>query len=572
MKGIGASSGIGMGKVVIVDVPKVLVDTGVIVDAQVNVEVIKLKEAIIKTKKQLRAIHQKNIHSQNEEAADIIEAHIMILEDTFFIDEMMIGISDKKMRAENAVAKTIIDKVKIFEAIEDQYIRERAEDIKDIGDRLVKNILNIPNIDISNFEENVILVGKDITPSQMASLDRKNVKGIVSETGGKTCHTAILSRNMEIPAVLGLKDVVKELQEGQIVVVDGTNGVVEIVENENKKKEYSENLIRQEKLKTELQYLKKRKTVTKDGKHVDLCANIINQNDAITALEDGAEGIGLYRTEFLFMDRDSMPDEKEQFAVYKKIVEQMKGRPVIIRTLDIGGDKDIAYLNLPKEENPFLGYRAIRICLDNKEIFKTQLKAILRASAFGKAKIMFPMVACVQEVIAAKKILQSTMEELKKANIIFDENIEVGIMIEIPSAAITADLIIKEVDFFSIGTNDLTQYTLAVDRMNERVSSIYNNYHPAILRLIKNVIDVSHEAGKITGMCGEFAADPFATILLVGMGLDEFSVNPSMILRIRKLIKSIDIKFAKGIATDVLQMKSCEEIEEYLKTVTDKYI
>lgn len=571
-KGVGASSGFGIGKVFIIDEPEIPIDIKNIADEEISDEITKLDMALKKSEKQLDDLLQETLQKQEKETADIIDAHIILLQDPILIEEINNKINSERIKAEYALKKIFDEKIEIFNNMDDPYLKERAIDIKDIGERILKNLLNIPFKNLSNFQEDVILVGKDITPSQMAVIDQDHVKGIVTEVGGKTSHTAIMSRSMGIPAVLGIKGVVSELNEGSFIALDGTKGLVELELSTEKLNEYKEKINNQEKLEQELMGLKESESKTKDGRIVELYANIAKPEDTTNALYYGAEGVGLFRTEFLFMDRSKLPSEEEQFKAYKKAVQGMNGKSVIIRTLDIGGDKELPYLNLPKEENPFLGWRAIRISLEEIEMFKTQLRAILRASAFGKIRIMYPMIASVQEVRKANSILDEVKNELRADKVTFNENIEVGIMIEIPSAAISADLIIEEVDFFSIGTNDLTQYTLATDRMNEKVSDIYNSFHPAVLRLIKNVIEVSHKSGKFTGMCGEFAGNPISTIMLLGMGLDEFSMNPSSILKIRKLINSVDLEFAEMILDKVMKMDDPKAIEDYLKEKTSSFL
>lgn len=533
---IAASPGIGIGKVYKLDEPEIIIDKRNIAFDEIEGELARIKNAVEKSKVQLQDIYEYMLHSPGKDQAEIILTHIMIVEDPVMIGEITNKIRSERIRAEYALIKTVEEQVQLFEGIEDAYLRERAADIKDAGERLLKNVLNMPFKSISRFEEDVILAGADIKPSQIAAADRKHVKGIIAEKGGKTSHTAILARNMEIPAVFGVKDVLPLLKDGQLTAVDGNNGIIEIDLDREKEAQYREKIEQEESFKKELEKLKDVPARTNDGRSVRLEANIGKPEDVKEALKNGAEGIGLFRTEFLYMDRNSIPGEEEQFQAYQQVVKSMGGRPVTIRTLDIGGDKEAACFRLPRETNPFLGWRAIRICLEEVDMFKTQLRAILRASAFGKVRVMYPMIASVEEVVKANKILDEARQELKAKGQDFDENIEVGVMIEIPSAAITADLIIKEVDFFSIGTNDLTQYTLAVDRTNEKVNSIYNSFHPAVLRLIQKIIEVSHQEGKYTGMCGELAGDPAATTLLLGMGLDEFSMSPSSILRVKKVI------------------------------------
>ncbi|MEL7654828.1 MAG: phosphoenolpyruvate--protein phosphotransferase, partial [Bacillota bacterium] len=501
--GVPCSPGLAVEKAYILDEPELSIDVNGIRQNQIEDEVIKLDKAFDQSKEQLDDIYQKILLSVGEKDAEIIQAHQMILEDPVFYDEIKDAVRNELLKAEHAIKKKVEEQVAIFEMIDDPYIRERAADIKDVGNRLLKNVLGIEIKDISSLKENAIVVGHDITPSLMATLDRDHVKGIIAEVGGATAHTAILARNMEIPAVLGAAGVLSMVMDGQVLVVDGSKGEIEIEPDKEKLTEIEKKIENAKIIKRELSQIKDQESKTKDGHHIELAANIGLPIDTEKVLEYGAEGVGLFRTEFLYMDRNCPPDEEEQFVSYQKVLQDMAGKPVIIRTLDVGGDKEISYFNLPEEENPFLGYRAIRICLEDTELFKTQLRAILRASTFGNALIMFPMIASVDEVIRAKTLLEEAKEELRQRGHAFDENIKVGIMVEIPSTAIAADLFADEIDFFSIGTNDLTQYTLAVDRGNTKVSPIYNSFHPALLRLFKNVIEASEKNGKFTGMCGE---------------------------------------------------------------------
>jgi len=541
-KYIAASPGIGMGKAYKLVEPEININNrGTVTSDCIDSEVLRLRNAVVKSRLQLKEIYDYMLLNMGKEQADIISAHITILEDPMMIDIAINKICNEKIRAENALLKTIDEQLTLFEGIEDPYLRERSSDIKDVGYRVVKNLLDLPFKDISILDEDVILVAEDITPSMLAEVDIKHVKGLISEKGGKTSHSAILARSMEIPAVFGAKGIVDLLNDGQVVAIDGDAGTIELC-TDSKKEELKQRIRQEENMKKELQKYKYLATLTRDGKRIRLEANIGSLEDVKKAIDNGAEGIGLFRTEFLYVDRSNMPAEDEQFNAYRYVVESMAGKPVTIRTLDIGGDKGLSCFQLPSETNPFLGWRGIRICLENLDMFKAQFRAILRASAFGKVRIMYPMITSVDEVISANKILDEVKHELRTSRCAFDENIEKGVMIEVPSAAITADLIIKEVDFFSIGTNDLTQYTLAVDRTNEKVSSMYNSFHPAVLRLIKNVIEISHGEGKYTGMCGELAGDPDATLLLLKMGLDEFSMTPSSILKIRKTINSTNLE------------------------------
>ena len=564
MKGVAVSPGIGIGKAFLLIEPDIRINSSRIESECCEEELNRLNTAAEVSQEQLKAIYKKALERMGRKDAEIIKAHIMILEDPFFMDAIREKITSSQITAENALKQTIEEHVQMFKEIEDPYIRERAADISDVGMLFLKNLLGISFQNLDDIEEDIILVGYEITPSQMAMLDRKYIKGIVSETGGITSHTAIIARNMDIPAVLGVSGIMEVIKENQLIAIDGYKGIVEVDPDSDRRKELFDSLARKNAIRKKLSWLINAQTRTRDGKQVELLGNIGKPDEALEALQKGAEGIGLFRTEFLYMDRSTMPDEEEQFEAYKKAAAVMDGRPVIIRTLDIGGDKEIPYFNLPKEANPFLGWRAIRVCFEMKEMFKAQLRAILRAGAFGNVRLMYPMIATVDEVARANSILEEARQELRERGEAFDEQMKVGIMVEIPSAAITSDHIIKEVDFFSIGTNDLTQYTLAVDRMNEKVSSIYKKFSPSVLRLIKKVIDVSHNEGKVTAICGELAGNPEACLLLLGLGLDEFSMNASSIIKIRKIITSVDFRQAELISKRAMELEDAVQIEEYL--------
>ena len=492
----------------------------------------------------------------------------MLLEDEELEQEIISLIKSDKKTAEAAVQSVIEDQATALEALDDEYLKERAADVRDIGKRLMRNILEMPIIDLSAISEKVILVATDLTPSETAQLSLDNVLGFITDLGGRTSHTSIMARSLEIPAIVGTSNATETIKKEDYLVLDAINN--KIIINPSDEELEALKAIKEEYLheKEELAKLKDLPAITLDGHQVEVCANIGTVRDVAGAERNGAEGVGLYRTEFLFMDRDSLPTEEEQFQAYKAVAEAVGSPAVIIRTMDIGGDKDLPYMNLPKEENPFLGWRAIRICLDRKEILHPQLRAILRASAFGKLRIMFPMIISVEEIRALKAELEILKSQLREENKPFDESIEVGVMVETPAAAVMARHMAKEVDFFSIGTNDLTQYTLAVDRGNELISHLYNPMSPAVLNLIKQVIDASHAEGKWTGMCGELAGDERATMLLLGMGLDEFSMSAISIPRIKKIIRNANFDDAKALAEQALAQPTAKELMDLVETFT----
>ncbi len=558
-KGLAVSPGIGIGKAYVIIEPSIAIDKSSISPEQVQGELERMSKALELSKNQLDAIYQSAVKRGEKAKAEILEAHILMLDDPMLVEQAIEKIGTLKVKPEYAFSLVIDEQIEVFKDIEDPYIRERINDIRDIGSRVLKNLAGVVIRDISAINAEVILVGKEITPSQIAAADSRFVKGIATEIGGTTSHTAILARNGGIPAVMGVQDISALVEDGQQIAVDGTLGIVELELNEEKLMLLREKIRQDQKVEEELSSIKDLPAVTKDGHAVRLECNIEGSAGIRKALEAGAEGIGLFRTEFLFMDRSTMPDEEEQFRVYREAAADMGGRPVIIRTLDIGGDKEIEYLKLPAEANPFLGFRAIRLCFERTEMFKAQLRAILRASAYGKIKIMYPMIATIDELRRANNIMNEVKRELESENQNFDKDIEVGVMIEIPAAAVIADVLAKEADFFSIGTNDLTQYTLAVDRTNEKVSYLYNNFDPSVIRLISAVIKAGHSNGRPVGMCGELAGNPAAAMLLLGLGLDEFSMSPTMLLKIKKIINTVDMD-----SKAVLAMESALQIEEYL--------
>lgn len=571
LKGIAASPGIEIGKAYVLKEQKVTINRENIADNMVEKEIKRLEEAIAKSKDQLEKIKEKAERELGQDKAEIFGAHLMVLEDPVFLDEIKAKIRETRITAENAVSIVSQNYIEMFNNMEDEYLKERAADVKDVSDRIIKNILGVPIETLADISEKVIVIAKDLTPSDTAQMNKQKVLAFATDMGGRTSHTAIMARSLEIPAVVGLVDISGQAAAGDVIIVDGNKGVVYINPDEKTLKEYEK--LKQDyiKYRQELKQLKDLPGETRDrARRVELSANIGTPKDVKGALENGAEGVGLYRTEFLYMDRENLPSEEEQFKAYKEVAESMAPRPIIIRTLDIGGDKKLPYLEMPDELNPFLGWRAIRMCLDRPHILKTQLRAILRASHYGNLKIMYPMVSRAEEIRKANAILEEARQELRAEGIPFDENLEVGIMVEIPSAAVIADILAKEVDFFSIGTNDLIQYTLAVDRMNEHISILYEPLHPAVLRLIKNVIDASHKAGKWTGMCGEMAGDVTAAPILLGMGLDEFSMSASSIPQVKKIIRSLSYDEAKQIAEKALSLERPEEIREMVEGVIQK--
>ncbi|HHR5846058.1 phosphoenolpyruvate-protein phosphotransferase PtsI [Providencia alcalifaciens] len=566
ISGILVSPGFAFGQALILKEDPIVVSTRKITDEQIDKEIQNFIDGRNKSAEQLSLIKEKAEKNLGAEKAEIFEGHIMLLEDEELEQEIVSLIKSDKKTADAAVYSVIEDQAQALEALDDEYLKERAADVRDIGKRLLKNILNIPIVDLSAITEEVILVAPDLTPSETAQLNLDKVLGFITDLGGRTSHTSIMARSLEIPAIVGTTDATSKVKSGDFIVLDGVNNTIYLnpSESEIDKLKAFRNEYLQEK--EELAKLKDLPAITLDGHQVEVCANIGTVRDVAGAERNGAEGVGLYRTEFLFMDRDALPTEEEQFQAYKAVAEAMGSQAVIVRTMDIGGDKDLPYMNLPKEENPFLGWRAIRICLDRKEILHSQLRAILRASKFGKLRIMFPMVISVEEVRELKAELEMLKGQLREEGKAFDEAIEVGIMVETPAAAIIAHHLAKEVDFFSIGTNDLTQYTLAVDRGNELISHLYNPMSPAVLNLIKQVIDASHAEGKWTGMCGELAGDERATLLLLGMGLDEFSMSAISIPRIKKLIRNANYADTQALAEQALAQPTAEELMKLVDT------
>ncbi|MGY3749883.1 phosphoenolpyruvate--protein phosphotransferase [Vagococcus acidifermentans] len=567
LKGIAVSDGVAVAKAYLLVAPDLSFEKVSVDD--VSAESARLADALAKSTSDLEAIRSKAAESLGEEEAQVFDAHLMVLSDPELIGAIESNIKDNQVNAESALKEVTDMFIGMFEAMEDNpYMQERAADIRDVTKRVLSHLLGVKLPDLTMIDEEVIIVADDLTPSDTAQLDRRFVKAFVTNIGGRTSHSAIMARSLEIPAVVGTKEITQMVKEGDILAVNGIEGDVIVNPTDSQIAEFNTKAQAFAEQKAEWEKLVHAETITADGKHLELAANIGTPKDLEGVIKNGGEGVGLYRTEFLYMDASDFPSEEDQFNAYKAVLEGMAGKPVVVRTMDIGGDKELPYLKLPHEMNPFLGYRAIRISLAEDGMFRTQLRALLRASAYGNLRIMFPMIATLQDFRSAKAIFDEEKAKLIAEGVNVSDDIQVGIMIEIPAAAVLADRFAKEVDFFSIGTNDLIQYTMAADRMNERVSYLYQPYNPSILRLIKNVIDAAHAEGKWAGMCGEMAGDQTAVPLLMGLGLDEFSMSATSILRTRSLMKRLDTtKMAELAEKAVTECDTAEEVvalvEEY---------
>lgn len=550
--GISVSTGIAFGKALLLKEKKIIIDHKKIPISNIKNEINQFLYGRSQTSEQLQNIKKKAQEQLDTKQEEIFEGHILLLEDQELEQDIITLIKKELLNAPAAVRSVIETQATALEKLEDEYLKERAIDVRDIGNRLIKNILKIPIVDLSIINEEVIIIAVDLSPSETAQLNLKKVLGFITDNGGNTSHTSIMARSLELPAIVGTKEITKKVKNGDFILLDAINNNIHINPNTHTIQTFhilKKNYISK---KYQLAKLKHLPAITLDGHQVEICANIGTEHDITKAQENGAEGIGLYRTEFLFMNRNTLPTEEEQFNIYKHVLESMINKSIVIRIMDIGGDKNLPYMNLPNEDNPFLGWRAIRIMLDRKDILHTQLRAILRASIFGKLHIMYPMIISMEEIHALNKELDFLKLQLHKEKIKFDENIQVGIMIETPAAAIIAHHLVKKVNFFSIGTNDLTQYTLAVDRNNQLISHLYNPISPSILILIKQVIDASHSQGKWTAVCGEMSEDERAISLLLGMGLDKFSMNAISIPKIKKIIRNTYYQDAKKLAEEAL--------------------
>ncbi|WP_099320756.1 phosphoenolpyruvate--protein phosphotransferase [Anaerococcus sp. Marseille-P3625] len=559
-QGIKASSGIAIGNIYLFNRQKIDINQSKINKDMIEKEKSKVSEAISSYVEELS-----NTKGANQAQINIANAHKELLQDPYFSDTIESKITNELKNAELALSETINEMVEIMSQIDDEYLKERASDYKDIGYQLMYKLKGIIPKDLSNIEKNTIIISKELTPSDTSNMNKENVAGFATDLGGKTSHTSIIAQTLDIPALVGMKDISTKVEDGKLAIIDGNDGFIIIDPTEEELENYKAKIKEEEELKQRLKLVKDKRATSKDGRSVEVSANIGNLEDLKIAIENGCDGVGLFRTEFLYMENTHFPTEDEQFEVYKQATEMLGEKPLIIRTLDIGGDKGLDYFEFPVEENPFLGYRAIRLCLDREDIFMTQLKALVRASAFGNLKIMIPMIINISEFKRTLELVDQIKSQFDKDGISYNKDLEIGIMVETPASVFMADKLIKYVDFFSIGTNDLSQYTLACDRGNENISYLYSNYNPAVLRAIKHVIDESHKANKWTGMCGQFASDTQATKLLLGLGLDEFSAASSKVAEIKDIIINSEFSKEEDFAISLLDLETPDEIEEKVK-------
>ena len=563
-KGTNASAGIGIGKAAIIKENELVIRPEKVIDGAAEVE--RFKGALAETIAQTETLAADLATRVGAKEAEIMQGHLMLLNDPMLTNEIENAITGDNVCSEFAIETVCTMYADMFASMDDELMQQRATDMRDIKVRLQQVLQGVKPVDIAALPEGSVIVAKDLTPSMTAGINPANVAGIVTEMGGRTSHSAILARALEIPAVVAVPGILGQVEDGAEMIVDGSEGVVLAAPSEEEKAEYTAKRDQFLKEKKELEQYIGKPTITRDGVEIELVANIGNPDDVEKVLQYDGEGVGLFRTEFLFMDRTAMPTEEEQFEAYKKVAIALNGRPVIIRTLDIGGDKEIPYMGLQKDENPFLGYRAIRFCLDRKDdVYRPQLRALLRASAFGQIKIMIPMVTCIEEIREAKALIEEIKKELDEKGIAYNKEIKVGIMVETAAASLMADVFAKEVDFFSIGTNDLTQYTMSVDRGNEKVSYLYSTFNPAVLRSIRNIIKCGREAGIMVGMCGEAASDPMMIPLLLAFGLNEFSMSSSAILKARKMITGYSEAELQAVADKAMSFVSAKEIENFMR-------
>jgi len=566
LSGISASDGIVLGKALVFHAEKLAVSKYTVPDNKIPLEIARFERALADTTEEILKIREEISQRLDEEHTHILDAHLLVLEDVLLIEETMQGIEKRKLNVEYVFTEVLEKLIRSFQEMEDDYLKERVSDIRDIGRRVLRNLMGKKSSkSLRDLQEEVVIISHDLSPSDTAQMRRDKVKGFATDIGGQTSHTAIMAKAFQIPAVVGLKHISSVVNDGDTLIVDGHHGLVIINPDKKTLRQYETTKQQLDKFVTKLRGVKKLPSVTLDGKKIELAANIELPEEVPIVITNGGQGIGLYRTEFFYLNRKDLPSEEEHFQAYKKVAEEINPFPLVIRTLDMGGDKFLSPLAYPQEINPFLGCRAIRFCFERPDIFKVQLRGILRASSFGKVKMMFPMITTLEELLHAKDIVEEVKKELQKKKIVFNKDIEIGTMIETPSAAMISNILAKEVAFFSIGTNDLIQYSLAVDRVNEKVVSLYQPTHPGVLKLIKTVIDAGHESNVWVGMCGEMAGDPLYTIVLLGLGLDKFSMSPAVIPEIKKVIRSISLAEAKAVTKEALSLSTGREVEMLLR-------
>ena len=565
LRGIPAAPGIAIGRSFLYRSEELAVPHHAIRPADVPHEQERLRDAIAKTRSQIAAIQDRIAQEMGQEHAEIFSAHLLLLEDKTMLGEVLLIIEKEHKNAEAAFHEVIHRYIGAFLRMEDEYLRERTADIEDVRKRVLKNLTGQRQETLEDLPDKVVIVAADLSPSETAQMRKDKVYAFVTDIGGRTSHTAIMAKSLEIPAVVGLVKATQTIQRDDLLIVDGTHGEVYVNPDPSTVERFQREQVRIADVEKNLLRLKDLPAETLDGRRIELSANIELPTEAASVIAHGADGIGLYRTEFFYMNRSDLPTEEEQFQAYKEVVQQVTPDPVVIRTLDLGGDKFVSQLDLPHEMNPFMGWRAIRFCLARPEIFKVQLRAALRASVYGNIKLMYPMISGVEELQQANRLLREAQDELRNARVAFDEQIEVGAMIEVPSAALTCDLLAKEVKFFSIGTNDLIQYSLAVDRVNEKIAYLYDPAHPAVLRLVKHIVDTGHQHGLWVGMCGEMAGEPALSLLLLGLGIDELSTSPVLVPEIKKVIRSVEYRYAQEIAKEALTLSTGKEVEEFAK-------